>query len=398
MKKLLTNILIVSSAIVVGVISLPNQNIVSQVEQLNKIEKVALKSQTLTQIKSIPKETRNGISIEILEINQIDGGVEALVRAWDKNGQIGFGIDGTVDIERFKIYNPPILVSDPQGDIVRTYTDEITKQIKEKRYKEDPREAILQTIYHAISVKKERFSNEKIITGKIGNTTSTFYPDANPETTTFDGHAVNSTDDTFANMRAGSGAAADDSATVVTFGRIQAAASTDVYSDFRRSFFLFDTSPIPDTDTISSATFGFTIEAGNIGNSFGLSISLVAGTTISNTSISVNDYQGTVGNTTKFSTDKTLASLTADGATYNNFTLNATGISAISKTGVTNLGGKIANDADNSAPTWSSSADSFANVNSADNAGTTDDPALVIEHSGAVVASIPQDLIIINDE
>src|SRR3990167_1069334 len=40
----------------------------------------------------------------------------------------GFGADGSVEIERFRIYNPPILVDDPNGTIIREWTDEITKE------------------------------------------------------------------------------------------------------------------------------------------------------------------------------------------------------------------------------------------------------------------------------
>src|SRR3990167_5173668 len=114
--------------------------------------------------------------IEIISTSAIKGGVEILARAWDLNGQIGFG-DGTVDIERFRFINPPILVDDPNGDIIREWVDDDGNS-KERKLRESPQEAILNSLAHTIKVKKEKFDSRNIIPDKIGSTTSTYYPNA----------------------------------------------------------------------------------------------------------------------------------------------------------------------------------------------------------------------------
>src|SRR3989344_2016473 len=54
-----------------------------------------------------------GVTREIQSVQKIEGGIEILARAWKDGKQLGFGKDGSVEIERFKIFNPPILVDDP---------------------------------------------------------------------------------------------------------------------------------------------------------------------------------------------------------------------------------------------------------------------------------------------
>ncbi len=83
-------------------------------------------------------------------MESIDGGVQVFARAWDANDrQIGFGKDGTVDIERFRIFNPPILVSDPKGDIVHEFINE-DGEVFRQNYREDAYGALLQVLAHTI--------------------------------------------------------------------------------------------------------------------------------------------------------------------------------------------------------------------------------------------------------
>ena len=60
------------------------------------------------------------LEIEIVKTNLIEGGIEVFARAWRDGNQIGFGADGSVDVERFKVFNPPILVLDEQGPLIVT--------------------------------------------------------------------------------------------------------------------------------------------------------------------------------------------------------------------------------------------------------------------------------------
>src|SRR3990167_2105288 len=67
--------------------------------------------------------------IEIISIKNITDGVEVLARAWKDGEQIGFGKDGSVDVERFNIINPPILIYQPDGDIIKNWTHPDTGEL-----------------------------------------------------------------------------------------------------------------------------------------------------------------------------------------------------------------------------------------------------------------------------
>jgi hypothetical protein len=52
--------------------------------------------------------------IKILSCKRKDSIIEILATASDKNGPIGFGTEGRVEIERFRFFNPPTLIDDPK--------------------------------------------------------------------------------------------------------------------------------------------------------------------------------------------------------------------------------------------------------------------------------------------
>ena len=90
-------------------------------------ERADIKGREIAKIDTVSRTKRGGYDIEIVSMKAIVGGVEVFARAWDAKGnQIGFGRDGTVDIERFRIFNPPILVDDPAGTVERTIVNERT--------------------------------------------------------------------------------------------------------------------------------------------------------------------------------------------------------------------------------------------------------------------------------
>ncbi len=155
-------------------------------------EKAYIKSREIAgrDFKGEYTNTQYDVRIEIIgEVKEINingkSGIELFAKAWRDDKQLGFGKDGSVDIERFRIFNPPILVDDPNGEIVREWTDEETGLLKQRKLREDPLQAIKEVIAHNVTLVGK--NNGKIVIGKVGNTTSTFYPDANPETTSVDG-------------------------------------------------------------------------------------------------------------------------------------------------------------------------------------------------------------------
>jgi len=153
-------------------------------------EKSRIKSAEISKhdFKGVYDNAKYGVKIEIvgsptpIEVNG-QHGIELFARAWQGNQQLGFGADGTVEIERFRIFNPPILVDDQNGDIIRKWTD-TDGNLHQRKLREDQLQAIKETLAHTI--KQVGKDNNKIVVGKVGNTTSTFYPDAHPESTSHD--------------------------------------------------------------------------------------------------------------------------------------------------------------------------------------------------------------------
>ena len=211
-------------------------------------------------------------------------------------------------------------------------------------------------------------------------TTTTVYPDADPETTSVDGDVrQSSTGDTFATLRAAAGTSAQPSAANSTCGTLNATTVSDNYDVLIRFIALFDTSSIPDTDTIDSATLSFhgRSKSDQMGGTHGIGI--VTSTPASNTDLVAGDYAQLT--TTRQATDISIASWSTVG--YNDFALNATGLGNISKTGVSKFGSRLSFDIDNSAPTWGSEESVAGGNYAADDAGTTRDPKLVVVHAGA---------------
>lgn len=318
------------------------------------------------------KYTNKGTTIEIVEVKPITNGVQVLARAWEKGKQIGFGPDGSVDIERFKIYNPPILVPDNNGNIKRESIDPDTKEKQETFYREDPKGALVQTLFQIISVKKEKFTNTQITPGKIGNTTSTFYSEPNPATTAGDGTWDLEVFPTWSSVHS-----ATTSNTLEFSGNLIARNDQVFSNDWRigRAFLNFDTSALGSMASITSATLNVTLGGNGIDISrhqrdvgvvqfFGSTPNAVNG-----------DYDqfGTAEGAPRIS-----LVLSQQAGTAYNFPFNATGTSWIEKNGITKLGLRGAYDIDNVPPP--DDGQGRAQFYASDATGTTNDPNLVIEH------------------
>ena len=357
-------------------------------ENKTSIEKADIKGQEIAKVGKV-KRTNIKFSgadydIEIIATNFISGGVEVFARVWDADGQIGFGKSGEVDIERFVFINPPILVEDENGDILREWVD--SKDIpRSRRLREDLQGAILQSLAHTVKVSSKDNPRGRIISDSIGNTTSTFYPDAgDPGTTTVDGFTQRSgVDETWATLIAGAGTFAR--STDASFAYIIMAASLTLnqWRYILRSMFLFDTSSIPDGDTISSATLSLfgTAKVDDLTST--PDIDIYTATPASNTTLAASD-QAQYGTTSQTGSPITYANFSTTA--YNDFAFNATGISSISKTGVSKFAARNANyDVAATPPTWTAlEVGSQLDGYYADQAGTTNDPKLVVVHAGSV--------------
>lgn len=145
-------------------------------------------------------------------------------------------------------------------------------------------------------------------------------------------------------------------------------------SDWRiyRSFFPTDTSAIADGDTISAASFFYTYDS-NIGNVDSTTYEIVQTSQASTSSLTTADYDAltfTSGGSGAFTTGT------------NEITLNATGLSWISKTGVTKIGGINSYDLSDTSPTGKD----YMNGRYSEYTGTTSDPYLSVTTSSSLGA------------
>lgn len=234
-----------------------------------------------------------------------------------------------------------------------------------------------------------RFDNTHLLPFKYKSqpllvaTTTTVYPDPDPESTTVDGVARRQgTDETFATIIAGAGTNVASTSASNFYCRVVCGTSSG-YNVLQRSIFLYDTSAIPDTDVISSGTHSLFGDNQTDTPSWGdtkIGLALLSSNPATNTDIVTADY-GTLGSTL-FATN--LVYSTFSTSAYNDQALNANGISNISKTGVSKFGIKAICDHNASDPGFTSAAQE-GNLSGkfADQAGTTNDPKLVVTHGVA---------------
>jgi len=188
----------------------------------------------------------------------------------------------------------------------------------------------------------------------------TFYPDAHTESTSVDGTCQRdaSPNEVWATIRVGAGTSHyDDLAKIYSPQMVSGPAST-YWGTLARPIALYNTASLPDNAIISAAveshysTAECADPSGNTPN-----IAIYASSPASNTDL-VNADFNTLG-TTAFSQVMTYADYTT-GAGYKDFTYNASGIAAISKTSVTKVGRRFATyDAVGTTPTWEASKTTY---------------------------------------
>ena len=215
----------------------------------------------------------------------------------------------------------------------------------------------------------------------FGFASLTKYPDPDPETTTVDGRVGQSYDAgsgvSFATMRNAAGSDyTDSSATIII--QVGADNVSDQWINLRRLIALFDTSSIGATSTISAAVNSYYGSAKGDLQSWAPTYNVYSSAPASNTALANGDYDSL--GTTEFATGIAQGSISITG--YNDFTLNAAGLAAIAKAGVTKLGVRNAtHDVANSAPSWASLGSVNITVYSADQTGTDNDPKLVVTYT-----------------
>ncbi len=153
------------------------------------------------------------------------------------------------------------------------------------------------------------------------------------------------------------------------------------WNDFYKAHFFFDTSAIDNGATISAAVFSLYTQAEGqstfASNTF--TVNVYQSTVVSDTVVATTDWMAITSGTPFVTGDLALADM--DG-TYEDFNFNASGIAAISKTGITKLATQEATYyATNTEPTHGISKGADWNVYFSEETGSTKDPKLTITTS-----------------
>ena len=352
---------------------------------LNKTvsEKVLIKGQEFALIKTIPRVSRNGFDFEIVNIERMAGGIIAYVKAWKNGTKVGFGGDGSVEIEKFKIYFSKtglfnnysyICVPDLNGSIELEQIDESGKKYLTK-FKEDPVGWLINNIGHTLSVKKQIHDDKNIVEGKVGNTTSTFNPEAGEGVTAADTElGKHGQDATLTAIRTGTATLISNTSQFAQ-AQLQASATTDQFSLIRRCGYGFDLTALS-TDTIDSAVLSLFGQAKT--NSLGSPAGHVGAYTPTDFGTPVTADFGTAFSYTSFAS---VSYASFSDVAYNDLTLNASGLAHLSAaiTGLSFLTDWDINN--NFTGTWSGSQGSLLRTQTADTADSAKHPKLVIEHT-----------------
>ncbi len=185
------------------------------------------------------------------------------------------------------------------------------------------------------------------------STTYTFYPNADPETTSVDGFTehIDIGGLSWANIIAGGGTHSFDSTTGegIPMFSISSVGGVDDWGELGRVAYLFNTSSIPDDYIISSATLSIYVTAKSDPENWQPDLNVYTVNPASNTQLVPADHS-TFGST-PLSTALSYGGLTI--LSWNSFGLNATGVAGVSKTGITKLGLRNANyDVAGVSPVW----------------------------------------------
>jgi hypothetical protein len=307
-------------------------------------------------------------TIELVDITFSGYAVTLFVRVWLSGNQIGFGADGTVDVEKLIIKNPPVFVPDETGDIEvvgQENPDQPGIGGTVARFREAPLLALRNAVMETLSRKTQFVLNSQaIVPGKVGQTTLTVYPEVGDgyvgmNTTTWSGAR-----DTTSGNDLGYTGTQD---IIAKAGRISA-------SDFRvyRGFLAFDTDDIGAGGTIDSATITLRLWQRSCCGYNTRYLNFTSGSQSSTSTLENADYDN-------IGTSKWATSLLIDGNETGTpskvWTLNSTGLSGINKTGFTKCVLRADLDIDNTAPT------NDANVNFYSVESTSYDPVLVVEYT-----------------
>jgi hypothetical protein len=213
--------------------------------------------------------------------------------------------------------------------------------------------------------------------------TGTFYPDANPETTTHDGQISNTTDPELWSTKntESTGDAVDDSAQTC-LQQCFTSTTTNRWGVWYRMFAGFDLASISGA-TVSAVDFTLTSAVvTKIETLASQTLSVAQMTPGSWTAAATSDWGIHCNATTRMASDINWSSI-ADNGAANTFSFNSTGISAVQTAAGSRFGLSMKNgsELDNAEPTWLSNKRTRITWQTAEVAGTGSDPKLVVTYT-----------------
>lgn len=348
-----------------------------QLSGLSPAQRSLLKASEHVRLAPVGRHVAGRDEIDVLSRELLpDGGIAVYLKAWRDGQPLGFGADGSFEIERVRLYDPPIMVPDPSGTYIRR--DELGQAIQ--TYREDPAAALLDRLFNVVRLVGKEGSS--IVPGKTSRTVTVVSPVAGTGTAPVDGRTGRTgVDETWATIRAGAGNESSDTANIFAAPIVYASTTTDQFQRIRRVILGFPTSAVG-SDVVSAAVLQ--IYGQDTDNGLGDGETGIVSCAIGDESaLADSDYAVANFGGTDFATR--IGGAAWDTGGLNDFDLNASGIAHINGAGNTMFGQRLGWDIDDSAPTWSSNVFTLIAGHAVDNTGTTTDPVLTITHAAAAV-------------
>jgi len=212
------------------------------------------------------------------------------------------------------------------------------------------------------------------------NATGTFYPDPDPESSTVDGVVkhVDAGGLAWATLVGAAGTAATDDDATPYLGYRPDSGNDPNWDFIFRFICLFDTSGIGADPNISAATLSIWGRGVDDVTDNSPALNVYSSNPALNTALAAGDYDSL--GTTIFS-DTAIALGSWSNGSYNVFTLNGDGRTAIDKEGITKLGlRESVYDAGSGTPTWIETSGNSENFHfyAAEQTGTDNDPKLIV--------------------
>lgn len=217
----------------------------------------------------------------------------------------------------------------------------------------------MKTLTNALTAAQRASSKQlvvKVTYKETSLTTTIFYSNAHPESTSVDGVVEHYTyfgaglGLAWAALVAAAGTDSDDATWDAACVRFISNVDANKWARLSRGIALFDTSGLLGDDVISSATLSLYGLSKKDDDGWLPSINIYSAAPASNTALVAGDFDS-LGTTPFCDTPITYANWSITG--YNDFVLNAAGLAAISKGGITKFGVRNANyDVAGTPPTW----------------------------------------------